>query len=70
MSSASYVSNPPSDHEDTIETQFSRSADEKALYEESRRLTEELDARTADLSSGTTTNVNNVFKKHGKVDFL
>jgi hypothetical protein len=69
MSSASFASGPPSDHEDIIGTQSYPSFDEKALYEESRRLVEELDARIADLSSGNTT-ITEDEQKHGKVYFF
>ena len=55
MSSASFISSPPSDHEDATGSQSYVSVDDKALYEESRRLVAELDARIADLSSGTAT---------------
>ncbi|CAF0971207.1 unnamed protein product [Adineta steineri] len=53
-SSLSYVSGPPSDHEDATESQITY---DKAVYEESRRLTKELDARIADLSSGNITTI-------------
>jgi hypothetical protein len=52
ISSVSFVSGPPSDHEDTPGIQ---SIHGKALYDESRRLVGELDGRIADLSSGNTT---------------
>ncbi len=52
ISSVSFVSGPPSDHEDTPGIQ---SIHGKSLYDESRRLVEELDARIGDLSSGNTT---------------
>lgn len=65
MSSASFTSGPPSDHEDIIGSQSFQSTDDKALYEESRRLVEELDARIADLSSGSITIAENE-KKPGK----
>jgi len=67
MSSASFASGPPSDHEDTTGTQSYQSVDTKALYEESRRLVEELDARIADLSSDNTTIIEDE-QKHGKGD--
>jgi hypothetical protein len=69
MSSASFASGPSSDHEDTTGTQSYQSVDTKALYEESRRLVEELDARIADLSSGSTTIIEDE-QKHGKRDFF
>lgn len=69
MSSASFASGPPSDHEDLTGTQSFPSANEKALYEESRRLVEELDARIADLSSGNTTLIEDD-QKHGKIKDL
>jgi hypothetical protein len=68
MSSASFASGPPSDHEDLTGSLSFQSADDKALYEESRRLVEELDARIADLSSGSTTIIEDE-KPHGKVHF-
>ncbi|CAF1296559.1 unnamed protein product [Rotaria sordida] len=69
ISSASFASSPPSDHEDITELQSSRSVDEKTLYEESHRLVDELDARIADLSSGTTTTIEDVRQQsqHGKI---
>jgi hypothetical protein len=67
MSSASFASGPPSDHEDLTGSQ---SATDKALYEESRRLVEELDARIAELSSGSTTTIIEDEQKHGKIDFF
>ncbi|CAF1034481.1 unnamed protein product [Rotaria sp. Silwood1] len=71
MSSASFASSPPSDHEDLTGSQSYRSVDEKALYEESRRLVEELDARIADLSSGTTTTIEGTQQQlHGKIYFF
>ncbi len=69
MSSASFASGPPSDHEDLTGFQSLRSTDEKALYEESRRLVEELDARIADLSSGSTTIIEDEKPAHGKFHF-
>jgi hypothetical protein len=69
MSSASFASGPPSDHEDITGTQSSQSVDTKALYEESRRLVEELDARIADLSSGNTT-ITDDGQKYGKREFV
>lgn len=62
MSSASFTSGPPSDHEDIIGSQ---STTDKALYEESRRLTEELDARIAELSRGNIS-----ITKPGKIFIL
>jgi hypothetical protein len=52
-----------------IETQLSPSTDNKALYEESRRLVEELDARTADITSRYLTTQEDD-KPHGKVKVL
>lgn len=69
MSSASFTSGPPSDHEDIIGSQSFHSTDDKALYEESRRLVEELDARIADLSSGSIT-ITDDEKKPGKNSFV
>lgn len=67
MSSASFISSPPSDHEDGTGSQSYISVDDKALYEESRRLVAELDARIADLSSGTVTTIDDEQKqKRGK----
>lgn len=57
MSSASFASGPPSDHEDTTASQSYPSADDRALYEESRRLAAEIGARIADLSSGTAVTI-------------
>lgn len=66
MSSASFASSPPSEHEELISSQFYPSADENALYEESRRLAKELDTRIANLASGTTMIIDDVKKKSGK----
>ncbi|CAF2423951.1 unnamed protein product [Rotaria sp. Silwood2] len=76
MSSASFASSPPSDHEDITGSQSYRSIDENALYEESHRLVEELDARIADLSSGTTTIIEDIQQQqqqqqqYGKIIFF
>ena len=55
ISSASFASGPPSDHEEMPGSHSYPSFDDKALYEESRRLVADLDARIADLSSEHTT---------------
>jgi hypothetical protein len=70
ISSASFASGPPSDHEDMQGSHSYQSTDDKALYEESRRLVEELEARIADLSSGNTTIIEDEHQTHGKVYFL
>ncbi|CAM2716789.1 unnamed protein product [Rotaria socialis] len=74
MSSASFASSPPSEHEELMGSQLYQSTDEKVLYEESRRLANELDARIADLSSGNITTMNIVQQqrqsKHGKNPFF
>jgi hypothetical protein len=66
MSSASFVSSPPSDHEDVTGSQSYPLTDDNALYEESRRIVAELDARIADLSSENTTIIENVRQQQGK----
>ncbi len=66
ISSASFAS---SDHEDITGIQSYQTVNDQALYEESRRVVEELDARIADLSSGNTTIIQDE-QKHGKVNFL
>lgn len=72
MSSASFASGPPSDHEDMPGSQSYPSFDDKALYEESRRLVADLDARIAELSSEHTTATveddQQHRSQHGKLD--
>ena len=63
MSSASFASGPPSDHEDMTISQSYQS------LEGSRRLQERLDPRLTDLSSGTTTTIENE-PQYGKTDRL
>lgn len=70
MSSASFTSGPPSDHEDIIGSHSFQSAGDKALYEESRRLAEELDARIAELSSENITITDDATKPGKKFSFL
>ena len=54
ISSASFAFGSSSDRQDITGSQSYQSIDEKALYEESRRLVEELDTRIVDLSSEDT----------------
>ncbi|UJR23283.1 hypothetical protein I4U23_026300 [Adineta vaga] len=65
-SSASYISGPPSEPEDASEFQMLQ---DKAIFNESRRLVEDLDARIADLSRGNlTTTADN--SRYGNIEFL
>ncbi|CAF1174640.1 unnamed protein product [Adineta ricciae] len=62
-SSASYISGPPSEPEDAGELQLTQ---DQAIYDESRRLVEDLDARIADLSRGNLTTTADQ-SRHGNV---
>lgn len=63
MSSASFVSDPPSEHDTFYSTT------DKDLADESRRLVQDLDARIAELSSANRTTITDD-KKPGKCPFL